>query len=110
MIRPTIVIKVKQYNQQVLDEVLAGIEEEGVLCEVIHTEIHHSPQILAKAAAEMSQLEVGIGIVDQEVYLTIHKLDGAPLLTTQVSYREIGHNAARYVKGNSFTQMIGGEL
>lgn len=110
MIKPTIIIQISQTRPEVRDEILAGIEEEGVLCEVIDEKAPQSASVLAQAAAKMSQLEVGIGVSDQEAILTTHKLKGQALLTTYSDYRALGQNAARYVKGNSFTQMIGGEL
>ncbi|MEG0013830.1 MAG: glycerol dehydratase reactivase beta/small subunit family protein [Cellulosilyticaceae bacterium] len=102
MIRPEIVIKVYEDKEDVTQEVLAGIEEEGILYHVIPTNIHKEGVILAKEAAEESQLEVGIGICNEEVVLTVHKLRGKALLETKTQYRELGQNAARYVKGNSF--------
>ena len=102
MIRPTIVIKVYEDKEHVTKEVLAGIEEEGVLYQVIPTKSYKEVTTLAKEAAEVSQLEVGIGICRQEVVLTVHKLKGKSLLETKSDYRELGQNAARYVKGNSF--------
>lgn len=102
MIRPEIVIKVYEDKEDVTQEVLAGIEEEGVLYHVVPTSIYKEGTILAKEAAEESQLEVGIGICKREVVLTVHKLRGKVLLETKSDYRELGQNAARYVKGNSF--------
>lgn len=110
MIKPMIVISVYKCEKTVLDELLAGIEEEGVLYEVRESQVRQEAMVLAREAAEISQLEVGIGVREDRAYLTISKLAGKPLLQTQTSYRELGQNAARYVKGNSFTQMIGGEL
>lgn len=113
MIKPTIVIQSdKDRNQEeVLSEILAGIEEEGVLYEVVYKndyykekqeEIYSLATRLAKAAAESSQLEVGIGVYNKVALLTVHKLGGIPLLQTESEYRQMGHNAARYVKGMSF--------
>ncbi|MGL5675152.1 MAG: glycerol dehydratase reactivase beta/small subunit family protein [Cellulosilyticaceae bacterium] len=110
MIRPTIVIKVWNVKKEIISEVLAGIEEEGVLSEVIEASVTSRAQEVAEEAARLSQLEVGIGIAEEEAILTIHKLKGTSLLRTQADYRMLGQNAARYVKGNSFTHMIGGEL
>lgn len=107
MIRPTIVIKVYEDKEEInkediAKEVLAGIEEEGVLYQVASTSVYKEAAILAQEAAEQSQLEVGIGICKKEVVLTVHKLRGKALLKTKSAYRELGQNAARYVKGNSF--------
>ena len=110
MIKPTIIIQISQSTQEVRDEIVAGIEEEGVLYEVVYEKTLQSACMLAQVAAQMSQLEVGIGIYGKEAILTTHKLSGQPLLHTNSEYRALGQNAARYVKGNSFTQMIGGEL
>lgn len=102
MIRPTIIIKAYEGKAGIIKEVLAGIEEEGVLYKITSTKSRKSAAILAKEAAEESQLEVGIGIYEDQVVLTIHKLNGKALLETEVEYRKLGQNAARYVKGNSF--------
>lgn len=110
MIRPEIIVRIYQGPQEILSEILAGIEEEGVLYQVIEDPVAQPARVLAEVSAQMSQLEVGIGIYKREVCLAIHALRGAPLLETQSAYRELGQNAARYVKGNRFTHMLGGEL
>ena len=109
MIKPTIVIKIDNHlDNQILIEILAGIEEESVLAEVVTEKSFKPAHLLAQEAAEASQLEVGI--CKSQAVLTTHKLRGKALLHTNTDYRTLGQNAARYVKGNSFTQMIGGEL
>ena len=111
MIKPTIVIKIDNHlDNQILIEILAGIEEESVLAEVVTEKSFKPAHLLAQEAAEASQLEVGIGICKSQAVLTTHKIRGKALLHTNTDYRTLGQNAARYVKGNSFTQMIGGEL
>lgn len=113
MIKPTIVIQSDKDRSQeeVISEILAGIEEEGVLYEVIYKngfykeeqeEVYSLATRLAKAAAESSQLEIGIGVYNKVALLTVHKLGGIPLLETESEYRQLGQNAARYVKGMSF--------
>lgn len=110
MIRPEIIVRVYQSQEKIISEVLAGIEEEGVLYQVMVDSSAHSASTLAALSAQMSQLEVGIGIFEREVCLTVHALRGEPLFKTYAAYRELGQNAARYVKGNRFTHMLGGEL
>ncbi|MGL4737035.1 MAG: glycerol dehydratase reactivase beta/small subunit family protein [Cellulosilyticaceae bacterium] len=110
MIRPEIIIQVYQGKQEIVDEVLAGIEEEGVLYHVREVLDAQSAAVLAVEGAQMSQLEVGIGINQEEVFLTVQGLQGERLLQAQCAYRQLGQNAARYVKGNSFTQMVGGAV
>ena len=53
---------------------------------------------------------MGIGICKSQAVLTTHKLRGKALFHTNTDYRTLGQNAASYVKGNSFTQMLAGEL
>lgn len=108
MIRPEIIIQVHQGEADVVSEILAGIEEEGVLCQVVEIPDARSVAQLATEGAQMSQLEVGIGVCKKEAFLTVAGLKGDVLFQTQCAYRQLGQNAARYVKGNRFTQMVGG--
>ncbi|MDF2595218.1 MAG: hypothetical protein K0R69_1559 [Clostridia bacterium] len=105
MIRPEIIIKAYNPDGVVLKEVLAGIEEEGVLYKVIHEESSDSAASLGQIASEMSQIEVGIGIHQNETTLYTKKIKNAPLFTTTLYYRQLGQNAARYVKGNPLIEI-----
>ncbi|MDF2613190.1 MAG: hypothetical protein K0S71_976 [Clostridia bacterium] len=105
MIRPEIVIKAYHPDQRALREVLAGIEEEGVLYKVILEEIPESETKLGHIAAEMSQIEVGIGMYFENTALYIQKIKNTPLFITKERHRIIGQNAARYVKGNPLIEI-----
>ena len=95
MIRPEIILCVCEADEKALQEVLAGIEEEGVLYQVIKEDERSSGHALGQRAALRSQLETGISIRGKEVQLWIKKVRNAPLLITRAHYRKLGQNAAR---------------
>lgn len=101
-IKPTIMIKTYKPNPQALQEILAGIEEEGML----YTLLDQSSQVdscgLAREAANMSRVQVGIGLNDKTATLCVHKLMDILLFDTNESFRLIGQNSGKYVKGNPF--------
>lgn len=93
-------------EQVYVQEVLAGIEEEG-FCSHCYPIIHKQPISGAYEAAKTSLLGVGIGMVGQEVVLHVHDLqEDTPLIHVKtkdaVVLRMLGSNAARYIKGIPF--------
>jgi propanediol dehydratase-reactivating factor small subunit len=90
---------------EVLREVCAGVEEEGVPAEVVDAPDGPTATALAHAAAQASRLEVGIG-VDAAGATAVHhgKLPAdRPAATgaadaTAADRRRIGRTAARVVK------------
>lgn len=91
---------------QVVDEVLAGIEEEGVPAVVERPRTPGDAMALARTAAGRSSLSVGVGIaVDGQVSVHHDKLP-SPLAelasdgpAESDTARVLGHNAARIVVG-----------
>ena len=91
-----------------LDEILTGLEEEGIPAE--HQEVTLGPAvILAKSACLASRLNVGIGVDWEESRAALTHRDLPPetplfVLTgetfTPAGLRRLGVNAARLVKGN----------
>jgi Dehydratase medium subunit len=88
------------------NEVLAGIEEEGVPCLVERSSRPAAANTLARLAAARSSLSVGVGIDDHgRVCVQHEKLAEAPAGLSTVgaadlkSARILGHNAARIVVG-----------
>lgn len=101
--KPGIKIFVIRRGEAFLKEVLAGIEEEGVLYEVETIE-NGSSIDLAAIAARSSILETGIGIDEEFASITICKLPGDnPLKSysclSKEQLRLAGSNAARIIKG-----------
>lgn len=103
----------KDSNAEWMEEICLGIEEEGLPYEMILTDTNDVLQI-AYEACEASKLGVGIGLGKSEVVMQVDKLkkekplflrtiQTAGQLVTQegeeVSIRQIGSNAARFVKG-----------
>lgn len=105
MIRPEIIIRIVHADEKALKAILAGIEEEGVLYKVMDEQASQSVFALGDGAAKMSQIEVGIGLNEKEAALFIQKIKNTPLFTTTVKHRELGQNAARYVKGNPLIEI-----
>lgn len=90
----------------ILEPVLWGLEEEGIPSRLEEKEISEAAA-LAKAAANASMLNVGIGIDKTQVALHYRDLPPQqPLFViksedfTRTNLRRLGANAARLVKGN----------
>jgi len=88
------------------NEVLAGIEEEGVPCVVERPGDTADATALSRRAAARSSLNVGVGIDDHGRVTVAHEMLAEPptgLATTEAadrrSARTLGHNAARIVVG-----------
>lgn len=95
-------------NRQVLKEIEAGIEEEGMLSRVVRVYKTSDVSFIGKEAATLSGSGIGIGIQSKGTAI-IHQKDLYPLTNlelfpqapsiTLAMYRQIGKNAARYAKG-----------
>jgi len=101
--KPGIKVFVARPAENFLKEVLAGIEEEGVLYEV-ETMENGCSMDLATIAARSSILETGIGIDEKFASITICKLpEDTPLQSysclNKNQLRLAGSNAARIIKG-----------
>lgn len=95
-------------DTSVFDDVLYGIEEEGIPYE-IRAHMESGSHELSYMAARDSRLGVGIGIhICGEVTMTINKLEKekplftADLFSTKGILRNLGANAGRLVKGIAF--------
>ena len=98
--------------EEVLDNLKAGIEEEGMVPRVVKVLKTSDVCFMALEAAKLSGSGIGIGIQSKGTTV-IHQKDlyplsnlelfpQAPLMTLEV-YRKIGQNAAKYVKGEPVT-------
>ena len=101
--KPVIKVFVIRAAECFLKEVLAGIEEEGVLYEVETIEYGSSKELATIAATE-SLLETGVGIDEEFASITICKLPkNNPLQSYSClnndNLRLAGCNAARIIKG-----------
>ena len=97
---------------QVLKNVCAGIEEEGMVSRVVKVLDTSDVAFMALESAKLSGSGIGIGIQSKGTTV-IHQKDlypltnlelfpQAPLITLDM-YRKIGRNAAKYVKGEKVT-------
>jgi len=90
-----------------LEEILYGIEEEG-LPWIINSSEESDSKILGNTASEVSKLGVGIGIGVDGVTLCHDKLEEhkplftTPLSSTKKAFRMLGMNGARLIKGEPF--------
>ena len=101
---------VKVPHREVLRQVIAGIEEEGMKARVIRVTHTSDVGMIAHRAAKLSGSGIGIGIqskgttvIHQKDLMQLSNLElfpQAPLLTATV-FRAIGKNAAKYAKGES---------
>jgi Dehydratase medium subunit len=105
--RPVVLIMTLQVSAQEALPILWGLEEEGVPGEVQEVS-GGGAVILAKRAADMSPLNVGIGMNGAEGMVALHHRDlpgEQPLFTLvmkdvqTMQFRILGANAARLVKG-----------
>lgn len=97
-------------HEDVLKEIMAGIEEEGLTSRVIRVLRTSDVSILANDGAKLSGSGIGIGIQSKGTTV-IHQKDLFPLTNLELfpqapllereHYRMIGKNAAKYAKGES---------
>lgn len=97
-------------HDQVLKEVIAGIEEEGLKYRVVR--MYHTSDVsfIAHDAAKLSGSGIGIGIQSKGTTV-LHQKDLFPLGNLELfpqaplidleTFRQIGKNAAKYAKGES---------
>lgn len=97
-----------------LEEILFGIEEEGLPWIVTESEEKDS-KVLGNIASQSSKLGVGIGIGIDGVTLHHDKLEKYkplftfPLSSTKENFRMLGMNGARLIKGEPFVIPKGGK-
>ena len=95
-------------HREVLRELLAGIEEEGMKARIIRVLKTSDVAFIGKEAAMLSGSGISIGIQSKGTTL-IHQKDLYPLTNLELfpqaplislgMYRDIGKNAAKYAKG-----------
>lgn len=92
----------------VINEMMAGIEEEGMVPRLIRVKKTSDVAFIGKEAANLSGSGIGIGIQSKGTAIIHHKdlypltnielFPQAPLIDLNM-YRQIGKNAAQYAKG-----------
>jgi hypothetical protein len=97
-------------HAKVLREVMAGIEEEGMVARVIRVKHTSDLAFVGKRGAELSGSGIAVPLQSRGTVL-IHQKDLAPLQNIELfpqapvvdleTYRAIGRNAAQYGKGES---------
>ena len=95
-------------HQEVLREIMAGIEEEGLSPRLVRVNKTADVGFIAHEAAKLSGSGIGIGTISRGTSV-IHQRDLAPLqnlelfsqspLVERDTFRAIGRNAAKYAKG-----------
>lgn len=99
-------------HQEVLREVMAGIEEEGLKARIVRVNKTADVGFIGYEAAKLSGSGIGIGIISRGTSV-IHQRDLAPLqnlelfsqspLVELATFRAMGKNAAKYAKGENPT-------
>ena len=99
-------------HRDVLREVMAGIEEEGLKTRLIKVNKTADVAFVAHEAARLSGSGIGIGILCRGTTV-IHQKDLKPLQNLELfsqsplveleTFRSIGRNAAKYAKGETPT-------
>lgn len=97
-------------HRDVLREVMAGIEEEGLKARLIKVNKTADVAFMSHEAAKLSGSGIGIGVLSRGTTV-IHQRDLAPLQNLELfsqsplveleTFRAIGRNAAKYAKGES---------
>lgn len=97
-------------HRDVLKEVMAGIEEEGLKARLVRVNRTADVGFIAHEAAKLSGSGIGVGTISRGTTV-IHQRDLAPLqnlelfsqspLVERETFRAIGRNAAQYAKGES---------
>lgn len=103
---------IHQPHYQVLREIIAGIEEEGLKWRVVRVYRTSDVSFIAHDAAEYSGSGIGIGIQSKGTSV-IHQKDLPPLSNLELfsqaplieldTFRQMGKNAAKYAKGEAPT-------
>jgi propanediol dehydratase medium subunit len=101
---------IKIPHREVLKEIMAGIEEEGLKSRLVKVNRTADVGFVAHEAAKLSGSGIGIGIISRGTCV-IHQRDLAPLqnlelfsqspLVDLATLRAIGRNAAKYAKGEN---------
>jgi Dehydratase medium subunit len=97
-------------HRDVLKEIMAGIEEEGLTARIVRVNKTADVGFIAHEAAKLSGSGIGIGTLSRGTTV-IHQRDLAPLqnlelfpqspLVDRETFRAIGRNAAKYAKGEN---------
>jgi len=97
-------------HARVLQEIMAGIEEEGLKPRLVRVNRTADVGFIAHEAAKLSGSGVGIGTISRGTTV-IHQRDLAPLQNLELfpqsplveieTFRAIGRNAAKYAKGEN---------
>lgn len=97
-------------HSEVLKELMAGIEEEGLKARLVRVNRTADVGFIAHEAAKISGSGIGIGTISRGTTV-IHQRDLAPLqnlelfpqspLVERETFRAIGRNAAKYAKGEN---------
>lgn len=97
---------------QVLENLKAGIEEEGMVSRVVKVLDTSDVAFMGLQAAKLSGSGIGIGLQSKGTTV-IHQKDLYPLSNLELfpqaplmdldTYRKVGQNAAKYVKGEKVT-------
>lgn len=97
-------------HDQVLREIIAGIEEEGIHYRVVKVYNTSDVSFIGLTAAKLSGSGIGIGLQSKGTTM-IHQKDLFPLSNLELfpqaplldlsTYRAIGKNAAKYAKGEA---------
>jgi hypothetical protein len=101
---------VKLPHAEVLRQLLAGIEEQGVRARVIRVRASADLATIAHTAARLSGSGIGVGLLSRGTTM-IHQRDlprlsnlelfpQSPLMDLE-TFRSVGSNAAQYAKGDS---------
>lgn len=106
--KPVIFVYVIEPNKDLLKEICAGMEEEGMLFEIVTKEALDIETLCFESAND-SILGSGIGVIGNEIGFSLRSLPKGKLVytyknPTSIQARNLGANAARGVKRLPFKE------
>lgn len=108
MNKPTVLIYVIEPDNDLLREICAGLEEEGMLFDIV-IKVDTNLETLCFESANDSILGSGIGVIGNEIGFSLRSLPIGRMVysykePTSIQARNLGANAARGVKRLPFKE------
>lgn len=97
--KPSIIISYYEPDEYILQQIKAGIEEEGCLFSIDIARTNIDSLTLSYRAARQSVMGIGIGINKKQIKLAVkQQLEPIIIQLDEANARTIGQNAARFMK------------
>lgn len=107
--KPVLPIYINECEEKIISNLAAGIEEEGILYEIIKINDNENLFKLAKNNVDSFMLESIIAVNKRNVYFLNSKYEKSLFKEENISMvkaRVFGSNCARYIKGYPFKEVV----